>query len=73
MKEKNEARKLTSGIETGETKKGVKDMKEKTGALRCNRCRRVWQPNLTRGGRMPKGYRTCPYCGHMWTSKTTLA
>jgi len=67
MKEKNEARKLTSEIGTGKNKKGVNDMKRKKGWRLCGRCDKVWQPNLTRGGRMPKGSRTCPHCGEKWT------
>lgn len=67
MKEKDEVRKLTNGIELGENRKGENDMKRKTGWRLCGRCDKVWCPVLAKSGRMPRGSTTCPHCGAKWT------
>lgn len=30
--------------------------------IKCEKCPGQWQPRLRRGGRMPRGYRKCPFC-----------
>ena len=34
------------------------------GIFACANCGGAWSPNLQWGGKMPRGYRNCPHCGH---------
>lgn len=35
------------------------------GIFACARCCGAWSPMIQTGGKMPRGYRKCPYCGQL--------